>query len=137
MTKVILSQSQKEKAREAAHYIMENPDVTPHYFLDDWYKKPQASSRKKVDEKQKKVQVSMIVGTERRNIDRLVTGRIVPILGKLCDGEFEKNPPWEPKMLPHLEKVNGRYYVSADGTHRTLAHKILNIETMYAEVTCY
>lgn len=124
-----LSEKQEEKARKIIKTI--DLESEPSDFISLW--EPTPEKRQELewkDEGTRYVRVDNIVGTEPFNTNRLVPGRLEDILRKMIEGKFEK----EHSLPPVLSKVDGKYYVDADGNHRVLAHKMLGIEKIYAEI---
>jgi hypothetical protein len=83
--------------------------------------------------KHRMVIVDDIVGTAPHNVDRLNKTRLIKVLNKIIENN------WKPKQdAVSLEQhPNGKLYVGADGNHRVLAHKLLNIDQIYAKIAVY
>lgn len=136
-----LSTDQRDRAAKLARQVMEYPadaDLYPTNFVDQWDEKPFVSELdvEHVTTEYRDVDPSEIIGVAHQNVDRLVRKRLVKILGYLYQEEWTYKPP-KSENPPHLEQINGDLYVSGDGIHRTLAHKILDMDEMWAEVTVY
>jgi hypothetical protein len=132
MHTIEVNEKQKKQIRRVVDTLAEDADVVPQDFVDNWEPKPLVSNREIVGHTTTDVRVDKIVGTTKQNINRLVNKRLFNVLRKIHDGEYTYMPPHDEP--PHLEKIDGSFYVSNDGIHRVLAHKILGLDEIYAEV---
>lgn len=134
--RIELDEKQKQKAEELANGIIEGQINHPKDFLEEWKGTPDEGlcwGQDLVSKTNKETMVdpSKIKGTERVNIDRFEKNRILRVLKWLHKGEYKEKPPHP----PDLNLIDGDYYVSSEGNHRSMSHKYLGIDKMYAEVT--
>lgn len=132
-----LTERQERRALAAVDRLLEDENPVPTDYVDTWVAKPSVVNREHIGNETRFVPVEDIVGVARQNTDRLVRGRLLSHLQKMCEGEFTVRPPGSVKSPPHLEEIDGEYYVSGDGIHRTLAHKIVGVEQQWVEVDSY
>lgn len=139
MTKTIeLNEKQKRKARELATEVSNKQVTHPTDFLDEWKPTPTqglcwGEDIKMVKNHETFIDPSRIKGTEPVNGNRFESDRILRVLAWLIRGEYKMKPDFP----PHLNLIDGNYYVSSEGNHRSMSHKYLGIDKMFAEVTEY
>lgn len=132
MTNTIsLTDEQTHKARELLEVLDE--ETVPKDLLSTWTERPETIGCEYEELGGQYVSTEKIIGTEDHNVDRLVTDRLREIIDILIEGSFEK----EHRFPPVLSLIDGNYYVSNDGNHRTIAFKYLGIDEIYAEVVRY
>lgn len=128
---ISLTSGQEERAEELLEMLY--TDITPDEVVDEWRAAPSRVGMEGEVLGEHCVLVADIVGTEGHNVERLDAGRMRRVVEMLVQGEFEL----EHHFPPVLCKVNGEYFVDADGNHRVLAHKYIGIDEIYAEVVEY
>ena len=118
---------------EIREKILNGESVTPSDITDQWAGWCADGSYDHVGVETELVPVENIVGTAPQNTDRLDEKRLVKIVNKIL------NEDWEVKQdtIVLEQHPGGDYYVSSDGNHRVLAHKLLEIGQIYAEVHRY
>lgn len=126
--------NRREKVEKLQTLIANEENLTPTDLLDSWESwAPEPHHTPVETEVTQFVPTTKIHGTAPQNQDRLVEKRLVNIINKLLSGQW--NPKQDPVSLN--QTPHGDYYVAADGIHRTIAHKYLNYDHIYAEVTKY
>lgn len=128
---ITLTTAQRQNAQDLLTQLTD--DTEPWDLVDEWRERPNTLNHTHTELGQQYFPVEQIVGTEDHNVTRLVTDRLREIIDILLNNEFEK----EHRFPPVLSKIDGEYYVSNDGNHRTLAFKYIGIEEIYAEVIQY
>lgn len=126
-----LTEAQERRAEELLEMLYS--EITPAEVVDEWRAAPNRVGMEWEELGCEYVRVEDIVGTEGHNVERLDAGRMRQVVKMLVGGEFEV----ESRFPPVLCKVDGEYFVDADGNHRVLAHKYIGIDEIYAEVVEY
>lgn len=134
--KVKLNQRQERMARDLSTKISNKQVKHPKDFLDVWKPTPTqglcwGKDIKSIKNHETYIDPSKIKGTEPVNKDRFESNRILRVLAWLIKGEYKVKPDHP----PDLNLIDGNYYVSSEGNHRSMSHKFLGIDKMYAEVT--
>lgn len=113
--------------------IEQDEPIHPSEIATRWDKWNADGTYRLSDTKHKMVAVDDIVGTSPQNADRLNKTRLIKVLNKIIEDN------WEPRQdaISLEQHPNGELYVGADGNHRVLAHKLLNIDQIYAEILVY
>jgi hypothetical protein len=65
--------------------------------------------------------------------ERLEPSRLHSALDRLLSGKFDVRYKQSPKYI----ELDGDYYVSSDGIHRSIACKAVNIDQIWGEVTVF
>ena len=136
---VPLTDEQKQRARAALRAVQEGVATTPHDLLDEWVAPPDSYELKSMSDAddedfsehtEKWVPVSSIKGIDRDLRDEFMEGRMKSALEMFADERFQ------PKHTesPYYMEVCGDFYVSMDGSHRSMASKVVGIEEIYANV---
>lgn len=136
-----VSPGQKELAKRMARKIpgeIDHPEqLVERGLVNEWKPFPRYEVEwvEEDGEDYMKVPLDQVVGTDELNVTRMKPTRMKKALMLFHMEDYEK----EPSHPPHLMKVKdtGEYFVGTDGNHRTLAHKILGLDYMYARVTYY
>lgn len=138
---VTLNQHQRARAQEVLDRLAKGEIEHPLDVLDAWesventldYWDAQPETNTDYHREDRYIPVAQIAGTTHKDVtnpDKFVPRRLRKVLMWLIAGRFEvkhDNPPI-------VEKIHGRYYVTANGNHRVIAFKALGIERIYASV---
>lgn len=136
--RVQLSDQQKRMGRELAADIDKGRVDHPTDMVSEWKGLPDnglvwGEDLIKESEERTFVNPNNIKGTNRVNVDRFEKNRILNALRMLVQGEYNRKHDDPPKLF----EIQGDLYVDEDGNHRSLAHKFLNMDKMWAEVRHY
>jgi len=153
MTKLTLTSNQSERAKNILENLDENGRIQKS-LLPEWQEAMsweqfnqridadvyEKSSENKV---RKWVPASDIVGPLGGTADPdekfqssaqdVKSGRLEKIIGWMTDGEFEID--YDDYDLPHYVEFDGKFYVTQDGRHRSIACKAVGIEKIWGEVS--
>jgi hypothetical protein len=132
-----LTDSQREQAKELYYQVDEGKIASPTELVDEWNLPPRIpevdtdSDCLPFPEETEFINPSNIAGTFESNINRFNTGRIKNHLARFHNEEFWRDDP----APPRLQKIDGKYYVTSDGLHRSLTAKALDlheVKTVYS-----
>jgi hypothetical protein len=143
MTEYELTEHQREKAQQFLSGIKSRDITTPQDMVSSWGAKlswEEINDRCSFDIYEdglaesgvrKRVPTEDIVGVlGPGNGRRLVKDRMERQLNRLLDGEFDP----ENEDCPVYVEFNSSFYVTADGIHRSLSCKALEVEYLLGEV---
>lgn len=102
-------------------------ELKPTSFVSKWACSPENTTGEAVTVKTH-VSVDRIVGGGRQN--GLIPARVERIFYRMVNGGWDTKH----EAPPVLAKIDGEYYVTQDGNHRTIVYKLLGIDSMYADV---
>lgn len=140
---VTLTDEQKQHAQAALRAVQEGVATTPQDLLNEWKAAPEwrelrnisdhgRDSDDFIEDTQKWVPVSNIIGISSDIVSEFMKGRMTSALQLLLEEEFQ---PWYPHDQPYLMEVCGDFYVDSDGSHRSMACKLVGIKEIYANVS--
>lgn len=138
---VELNAAQRQRAQAILTRLDRGEVKHPLHVLDAWksvqettdYWGNQPGPGADYSRERRYVPVAEIAGTIHQDVtdpDTFVPRRLRKVLTWLLNGEFES----EHQNPPILEKVQGEYYVSSNGNHRTIAFIALDIDRLFADL---
>jgi hypothetical protein len=128
-----LSESQRERAKTLYEQVDAGEITSPTEFVDEWQPRHKVTDYDPelvpYPEATEFIDPSKIAGTTKTNLSRFSSGRIKTHLARFYHGEFER----QRRCPPRLQKIEGQFYVTSDGIHRSLTAKALGISELYVK----
>lgn len=137
---ITLTEEQNQRARAALRAVQEDVATNPHDLLDEWKAAPGWRIIRTMSEDdevptrsaEKWVPVSNIIGLDRDLLDDFMDSRMERALRLLAEGQFQ--PRYGGRNRPVYREICGDFYVTVDGSHRSMACKTVGVDEIYAEV---
>jgi len=130
-----LTEDQRQQAKDLYHRVDSGEISSPTDFVSEWTKPdlvPEYSpDRGPYPEHYGFIDPTKIKGTYPETIHRFEPGRIKTHLARFYRGKFQRQHTAPPK----LQKIQGEYYVTDDGVHRSLTARGLGLNELYVYYT--